>query len=295
MKFNRLLAALIALALSIPATSIAQTAAPTYLQGNQIKTADGIFVLDKNGNPLGTTANPLNINGPITITGTPSVTALGVYNTSPAALTNGQPSALQLDANGYLKINVAASTGASLSAVSQSAGGGAANTWTVGGVITLPTATFTTTSATNAWTANQLIANNATAGSVTPLAFTNACRVNGGSGSIRRAQAQVASDTGFAGQSLLLALHTSAPTYTNGDRATWLTTDSGFIGTIAITLSQHFSDQEQGFGTPVNGSEINFTCAAGSTTIYGELISPGTITPQAGSKAIIAGLEVLAN
>ena len=73
------------------------------------------------------------------------------------------------------------------------------------------------------------------------------------------------------------------------------TNSSGFIGTIAVTLSQHFSDYEQGIGVPVNGSEMNFTCAGGSTAIYGAVISAGTLTPAAGSKAIIAGLEILAN
>lgn len=35
----------------------------------------------------------------------------GVYNSTPITLTNGQSSALQLDANGYLKVNVASQTG----------------------------------------------------------------------------------------------------------------------------------------------------------------------------------------
>jgi len=167
--------------------------------------------------------------------------------------------------------------------------------WTVGGALLMPTATFTTTALTTAWTSNQLIANNATAGSVVPLTLANAVRVAGGTGSIRRAQIQVASDTGFAGQSLVLALYTVSPTFANGDRATWLTSFSGFIGQIAVTLSQHFSDYEQGIGVPVNGSELNFACAGGSTTIYGVVVSAGTLTPQAASKAIIASLEILAN
>ena len=242
-------------ALAAGENAAAQTASPTYLKGNQVTTAQAMMILDQYGTPLGTTSNPIKTTCVSGCTG----------------------------------------SGGGGGAVTQSTGGGTANTWTVGGVITNPTATFTTTSATTAWTSNQLIANSATAGSVTPLTFTNTCRVNGGSASVRRAQIQVASDTGFAGQSLVLALYTSSPTFANGDRATWLTNYSGFIGTIAVTLSQHFSDYEQGIGVPVNGSELNFTCAGGSTTIYGAVISAGTLTPQAASKAVIAGLEILAN
>lgn len=221
----------------------------------------------------------------IPITGTITATTSGTATTAAPTYTTGTSNPLSLNLEGGLRVD---GSGV-VQPVSQS------GNWTVGGALLTPTASFTTTAVTTAWTSNQLIANSATAGSVVPLTFTNAVRVNGGSGSIRRAQIQVASDTGFAGQSLVLALYTSAPTFANGDRATWLTTDSGYIGSIAVTLSQHFSDYEQGIGVPVNGSEINFACAGGTTTLYGAIISPGTITPQAGSKAINVSLEVLAN
>lgn len=61
MKSTQLVSVLAALACALPGAVRAQTAAPTYIQGNQIKTADGIFVVDKSGNPLGTNVNPLNI------------------------------------------------------------------------------------------------------------------------------------------------------------------------------------------------------------------------------------------
>lgn len=240
-----------------------------------------------NGNPV-TILTPYKPNGDgtysqqVATTGSGSNPAAG--STGAAVPSSGSYTAFNVAGNlvGVSASNPLPVTGASGGPVTQSTGGGTANTWTVGGVISNPTATFTTTGSTAAWASNQLIANSATAGSVVPLTFTNACRVVGGSGSIRRAQIQVASDTGFAGQSLVLALYTSAPTFANGDRATWLTNYSGFIGTIAVTLSQHFSDYEQGVGTPVNGSDINFTCSGGSTTIYGAVISAGTLTPPSG-------------
>lgn len=165
----------------------------------------------------------------------------------------------------------------------------------VSGTTLLPSANFTTTAATTAWAQNQLVANSATAASVTALAFANAVRVPGGTAAIRRASLSVTADTGFAGQSFTLKLYTSAPTCVNGDRATWLTNQSGFIGDLAITLSQGFSDFVQGTGAPTVGSEINFAAANGSTTIYGLLVSNSNFSPQAGSRVITASLEVLAN
>jgi len=57
-KFIRFMAALLAFAFCIVTPVFAQTAAPTYIQGNQLKTADGVILFDKNGNPA-TPGNPL--------------------------------------------------------------------------------------------------------------------------------------------------------------------------------------------------------------------------------------------
>ena len=60
----------------IPVTATAQTAqAPTYQKGNQVTTADGIFVIDKSGNPFGTSGNPLNIFDSNTATVAAAITA----------------------------------------------------------------------------------------------------------------------------------------------------------------------------------------------------------------------------
>jgi hypothetical protein len=76
MKSTQLAAALAALAYAMPAA--AQTAAPTYLKGNQVTTADAMLVIDKSGNPLGTSTNPLDIAviGGVAISGTVSVTCV---------------------------------------------------------------------------------------------------------------------------------------------------------------------------------------------------------------------------
>jgi len=133
--------------------------------------------------------------------------------------------------------------------------------------------------------------------SVTKMTF-NICRVSNGTGMIRRARIKIASDTGFAGQAVTLYLYRDSPTLTNGDRGTWLTTESNYIGKIPVTLNNHFSDYEKGVGVPVdsngNVTEINYDCN-GTTGPTGLLVAGGTITPQAGSKAVTVVLEAITN
>jgi hypothetical protein len=162
----------------------------------------------------------------------------------------------------------------------------------VGGRATIASASLTTPAGASAYASGQLIANSATAGSVTPLTFA-VCRINQGTGMVRRARLKTP-DTGFAGQAVTVKLYRDSPTNSNGDHAAWLTTESNYIGSIAITLDQHFSDNEKGIGAPAVGSEINFDCAAGSQNLYGELVAGGPITPQ-GAKAFTLVLETLVN
>jgi len=164
---------------------------------------------------------------------------------------------------------------------------------TVVGSTIIASANFTTPAGTSAYALNNLIANSATAGSVVPMTFTSACRVNGGTGMIRRLRIKTP-DTGFAGQTVTEYFYRDSPTVTNGDHAAWLSTESNYIGAVTVTLDKHFSDYEKGVGTPSVGTEINFDCATGSTAIYGLLVAGGAITPQ-GAKVITAVAEILAN
>lgn len=163
----------------------------------------------------------------------------------------------------------------------------------VGGTTVIIGDSFTTPSGTTPYANADLIANSATAGSVTPLTFAGACRVNGGTAMLRRARFKTP-DTGFAGATIYLKLYRDSPTVTNGDNLGWLTTESAYIGTISIIADQHFSDAEKGIGVPDKGSEINFACAGGSTTIYGLEVAGGAITPQ-GAKLHTDTLEILQN
>lgn len=172
---------------------------------------------------------------------------------------------------------------------------GEAHIGEVGGRTAIVGASFTTTATTTALADGQLLANSATAGSVTPLDFATVCRVNQGTGMIRRARVKIA-DTGLAGKILVLKLYRDSPTVTNGDHGAWLSSESNFIGQIPVTLDQHFSDPfEKGVGAPAVGSEINFDCASASTHLYGLLVSSGASGTLQGSKVVTVVLEVLEN
>ncbi len=159
----------------------------------------------------------------------------------------------------------------------------------VNGIVT--TANFTTPSGTTQYSVGQLIANSATAGSVTPLALT-VCRVNGGTFQIDRVRVHTP-DTGAAGQTVKVEFYQTSPTFTNGDHGAWLTTESGFLGEALVTLSYTFSDQSKGIGVPLGGI-IKGSCAASSTTIFAAIQAGTAITPQ-GAKVWTATVEATAN
>jgi len=116
MKSTHLISALSALPICLAAPALAQTAAPTYIEGNQVKTADGIFVIDKSGNPLGTNVNPLNIydtntatiagaiTAPLNAQTTHGVNVGGVEGTTAAGTPGAYPVTVQPQAGGFAVI-----------------------------------------------------------------------------------------------------------------------------------------------------------------------------------------------
>ncbi len=150
-----------------------------------------------------------------------------------------------------------------------------------GQIASMPTANFTRPADTTAYTANDLVANNTTPGSVTPLSWT-APRYATGSGQIRRARLKKSTNTTTAA-SFRLHLYATSPTCTNGDNGAWLTTQSGYLGSIDLDMSgaagRVFSDPAaEVVGAVTIGSEINFDVASGST-VFGLLQAIGAYTP----------------
>lgn len=162
------------------------------------------------------------------------------------------------------------------------------------GKATIAGATFTTPAGTTTYTSGDLIANSATAGSVTPMAFTVCRDMAGSTGIVRRARIKTA-DTGFASATVRLHLYKSSPTVANGDNGAWSSTEADWVGDIDVILDHVFTDPyEKGTGVPVTGSEISFDCNSGVQTIYGLLEARGAYTPQ-GAKAWTVTLEAWPN
>lgn len=98
-----------------------------------------------------------------------------------------------------------------------------------------PSASFTRPSNTTAYTANDLVANNTTAGSVTPMSF-NLGAIKG-SGAIYRARLHKTTTTATAA-TFKLYLFSASPTVTNGDNGAFaISSAASLVGTITIDLS----------------------------------------------------------
>ena len=112
MKSNQLGSVLAALACALPGAASAQTAAPTYIEGNQIRTADGIFVIDKSGIPFGSSTNPINthdintaaiasaITAPLNAQITHGVNVGGIEGLTTAGASGAYPVTVQGNASG---------------------------------------------------------------------------------------------------------------------------------------------------------------------------------------------------
>lgn len=137
---------------------------------------------------------------------------------------------------------------------------------------------FTRPGDTTAYTANDLVANSVTAGSVIPLSW------NLGYGQmlkIFKAGIKFNSATNTNGK-FNLHLYAASPTVTNGDNGVWLSTQSSYQGFIAIDCTgQTFSDNSYGVGTYVNTSvEVPLVVVADANyKIYGLLQATAAYTP----------------
>jgi hypothetical protein len=124
---------------------------------------------------------------------------------------------------------------------------------TISGTATNPsTVAYTLTATTTAYTANQLIANNGIAGSVTNPSFSIANSAGGAAIPRLRLTSNDTTSTAWAGQTVQVDLWSAAPTWTNGDRAAWLP---------ATGSAAHLGAYNCTFPTPVWGDGLTAECA----------------------------------
>lgn len=148
------------------------------------------------------------------------------------------------------------------------------------------TASFTRPANTTQYAAGDLVANSATAASVTPMTFT-ICET-AGFGVIRDAQMYKSTDA-VTTATFRLHLFKNDPTATalsNGDNgAIQVNTDeTGYVGSIDFDMTD--IDVAVGgntaTGVPFDSREIYFKLPAGSNALYGLLAATGTYTPASG-------------
>lgn len=143
------------------------------------------------------------------------------------------------------------------------------------------TATFTRPADTTAYTANDLVANSVTAGSVVPMTF-NFPGANGFK--LWRVSVSANSATNTNAKFKLHLYTSSTITCANGDNGAWSTTNSGYIDNVAIDCTtSSFTDNLTGWGTYVNTSvQVPLLTALTSHKIYGLLQATAAYTPTSG-------------
>jgi hypothetical protein len=150
------------------------------------------------------------------------------------------------------------------------------------------TASFTRPANTTAYASGDLVANNATAGSVAPLTFTTVSRNAGDAVRIERARINT-SNALLTNASFRLHLFEGTPVPTVGDNGVFnasgvLATSGidGYVGSFAITLSNSGTTGSTGRGIPDVGNAIIATPTSG-TSIFGLLEVTAAYVPVSGA------------
>lgn len=144
-------------------------------------------------------------------------------------------------------------------------------------------ASFTRPANTTAYVAGQLVANSTTAGSVVPLAIP----VGGQTGFINMRLTRVRlmkSGTTSTNANFTVHLYAASPTCANGDGATFSTNQAAnWLGSIAVTTMQAFTDGCTGVGSFASGSEafLKTSNASGQSQqfVYALLQAQAAYTP----------------
>lgn len=161
---------------------------------------------------------------------------------------------------------------------------------------TNPTSTLTLPSTTTAYSSGELIANNATAASVSVPSFMIA-NVGGGA-SIQRLRLSTndTTSTAWGGKTIQVDLWSAAPTFVNGDRGAWsIATGTAYhLGSFSITMSAMYGDGAYGEGAPAVGNAVLVSLAGlGVSTIFWTLQAVGGSGVTGANKTFTLTAEVL--
>lgn len=162
-------------------------------------------------------------------------------------------------------------------------------TLSVGGNSVVVGGTFNRPADTTAYASGDLVANNVTAGSVTPISAA-AARVNAGTGVIRRIRFST-SKTGLVGtETFRVHLFKLSPTVTNGDNGAFVAAGltAVALGYTDVIMNHVYSDGAKGF----TATDIVFDANGGTQNIYALIEVRNAYTPLSGETFTLA-LEVL--
>lgn len=151
-----------------------------------------------------------------------------------------------------------------------------------------PSAAITLPATTTAYGANTLIANSATAGSVSYPSLT--LPTNGGAIPRVRIAINDTTSTAWAGQTIQIDLWAAAPTWTNGDRGAFLpaTGTANHIASYSCTVSATYGDGVWGECTPTYG---NFALQGTTPVYWSAKAVTGTPGVTGASKTLTVTLE----
>jgi hypothetical protein len=147
-------------------------------------------------------------------------------------------------------------------------------------------ATFTRPANATVYAALDAVSDNASAGSVTPLAFQIA-DINDAPVTLYRFLCRTTDTgpgTGAPAPAFKLYLYNQAPTAGAGDNAAWSPTSmAGYIGSFTSGAFEAFSDGSVGIFVPEKGTMIQTKPVSGGKNIYGLLQTVTGFTPSGSS------------
>lgn len=156
------------------------------------------------------------------------------------------------------------------------------------------TTTLTLPATTTAYTAGQLIANSATAGSVVNPSFGILYNAGGAIIPRMRLTTNDSTSTAWGGQTIRIDLWTTTPTWTNGDRGAWspATQTAAHVGSFSCTMSAEYGDGAFAECAPVVGSYVTVKLGGGTSVFVSlDAITGSGVTGA--SKVFTIAAEVL--
>jgi pilus assembly protein Flp/PilA len=162
--------------------------------------------------------------------------------------------------------------------------GNAAVSAATGGSCDAAASAYTRPANTTAYTANDAVSNNGTAGSVTAISLSLS-DVNDDTVTLERIRI-LSTDTGVQGKNFRVWLFNSDPTANSGvgggDNAAWSQKQAGFIGSMSGTF-RAFSDGAGAVCIPDEGTRIITAPVTGAKTVFALLQTLDAFTPSANS------------